>query len=99
MSCAKHGLDTKVDGVNIFEIASELVKLSRDGLKARQKGDAQGTLKNEVNLLELLFQNIKIKKAPANRLVKPYASSWKLNLNKVYRDAGFYQTCLQFISL
>lgn len=91
VNCAKDGLNAKVNGISIFEVASELVQLARDGLIAREYGNAQGTVENEVYFLEPLFQNIKNKQSSADRLIKLYESSWKLNLNEVYRHASFYQ--------
>ena len=73
-STPKEGLDCRVGSHNVFEIAKEAVRISSEGLKRRERIDSNGN--DEQIYLTPLFETIKNKESPADKLLRKYNNEW-----------------------
>jgi glutamate--cysteine ligase len=81
------GLQAKVDGINMHDVAREVVAISHAGLKARAKPGAGGMVADETHFLNALHETIETGKTPADELMDHYTGDWNGDLKKIY--SGF----------
>ena len=81
------GLQAKVDGINMHDVARKVVAISHAGLKARAKPGAGGMVADETHFLNALHETIETGKTPADELMDHYNGDWNGDLKKVY--SGF----------
>ena len=83
------GLQAKVDGVRMHDIAREAVALSEQGLKARARSGAGGMVPDETHFLNALKESIETGKVPADELLEDYNGKWKGDLSRIYADYSY----------
>jgi len=83
------GLQAKVTGINMHDIAREAVALSEAGLKARAKTGAGGMVPDETHFLNALKESIETGKVPADELLEDYHDKWGGDLSRVYADYSY----------
>ena len=86
-STPKEGLDCRVGSHNVFEIAKEAVRISSEGLKRRERIDSNGN--DEQIYLTPLFETIKNKESPADKLLRKYNNEWNKDIMKIYENCLF----------
>ncbi len=83
------GLQAKVDGINMHDLAREVVAISHAGLKARAKPGAGGMVADETHFLNALHETIETGKTPADELLDHYNGDWNGDLKKIYSDFSY----------
>jgi glutamate--cysteine ligase len=83
------GLQAKVDGINMHDVAREVVAISHAGLKARAKPGAGGMVADETHFLNALHETIETGKTPADELMDHYNGDWNGDLKKVYSGLSY----------
>ena len=83
------GLQAKVDGINMHDLAREVVAISHAGLKARGKPGAGGMVADETHFLNALHETIETGKTPADELLDHYNGDWGGDLKKIYGDFAY----------
>ncbi len=83
------GLQAKVTGINMHDIAREAVALSEAGLKARARAGAGGMVPDETHFLNALKESIETGKVPADELLDDYHGKWKGDLNRIYAEYSY----------
>ena len=83
------GLQAKVDGVRMHDIAREAVALSEQGLKARARSGAGGMVPDETHFLNALKESIETGKVPADELLEDYNGKWQGDLSRIYADYSY----------
>ncbi len=83
------GLQAKVTGINMHDIAREAVALSEAGLKARARAGAGGMVPDETHFLNALKESIETGKVPADELMDDYNGKWNGDLNQIYADYSY----------
>ena len=83
------GLQAKVTGIDMHEIAREAVALSSAGLKARAREGAGGMVPDESHFLGALEESVETGKVPADELLEAYYGPWNQDLTRIY-DAFSY---------
>jgi len=78
------GLQAKVDGINMHELAREVVTISEAGLKARARSGAGGMVPDETHFLNALKDSLETGKTPADELLEQYYGDWDGDLTKIY---------------
>ncbi|MDC3401563.1 glutamate--cysteine ligase [Alphaproteobacteria bacterium] len=81
------GLKTKFRNSTVQEIASQLLDLSQQGLRARGKMDSMGA--DEAGFLAPLFKTIRDGKTPADILVEKYHGEWQGDMRRIFVDNAF----------
>ena len=83
------GLQGQVDGINMHELAREVVAISEAGLKARARPGAGGLVPDETHFLNALKDSIETGQTPADELLGKYHGEWGGDLSRIY-DAYAY---------
>lgn len=82
-----NGLNLKIGGHNLLDIARELVKLSRAGLEKRQFLDGAGN--DEGGYLQPLEDIIRENKLPSEKLLHFFYGKWNQKIKKVYSELSY----------
>ena len=83
------GLQAKVDGINMLELAREVVAISEAGLKARARPGAGGLVPDETHFLNALKESIETGQTPADELLGKYNGEWAGDLSKIYDEYSY----------
>jgi glutamate--cysteine ligase len=83
------GLQAKVDGINMHELAREVVAISEAGLKARARPGAGGMVPDETHFLNALKESLESGQTPADELLARYTGDWNGDLSKIYDEYSY----------
>ena len=83
------GLQAKVNGISMHELAREVVAISEAGLKARARPGAGGMVPNETHFLHALHESLESVQVPADELLEKYHGEWGGDLSKIYADYSY----------
>jgi len=83
----KQGLNCVVGKYNVYNLASELIELSLQGLKSRNKLDIEGN--DETKYLNPIIRIMKDKENSADKLIRKYNSEWNKDIMKIYEECVF----------
>ncbi|MDC0135104.1 glutamate--cysteine ligase [Sulfitobacter sp.] len=83
------GLQAKVDGISMLDLARETVALSEAGLKARARSSAGGLVPDETHFLNALKESIQTGKTPADELIDCYNGEWQGDLSQIYSEFSY----------
>ena len=83
------GLQAKVDGISMHDLARECVALSEAGLKARARAGAGGMVPDETHFLNALKESVETGLVPADELLRDYHGDWGGDLSRVYADYSY----------
>jgi glutamate--cysteine ligase len=83
----KEGLNCVVGKYNVYNLASEVIELSLQGLKNRNKLDIEGN--DETKYLRPIIKIMKDKENSADKLIRKYNSEWNKDIMKIYEECVF----------
>lgn len=83
------GLQAKVEGINMHELAREAVAISQAGLQARARPGAGGLVPDETHFLNALHESIETGKVPADELLEHYHGDWGGDIKRVFKDYSY----------
>jgi glutamate--cysteine ligase len=83
------GLQAKVGGISMHELAREVVDIADAGLKARARPGAGGMIPDETHFLNALKETVESGKTPADELLEHYHGDWNGDLSKIYEDYSY----------
>ncbi len=83
------GLAAQTHGVNMLDLAREVVSIAEAGLKARALPGAGGLVPDETHFLNALKESIETGQTPADELLARYHGDWKGDLTQVYADYSY----------
>ncbi|MGJ8595838.1 glutamate--cysteine ligase [Sulfitobacter sp.] len=83
------GLQAKVGGISMHELAREAVAISEAGLKARARSGAGGLVPDETHFLNALKESIETGKTPADELIDCYKGEWNGDLSRIYSEFSY----------
>ncbi|MGR3713455.1 MAG: glutamate--cysteine ligase [Shimia sp.] len=83
------GLQANVNGVNMHDLAREVLAISEAGLKARAMPGAGGLVPDETHFLNALKDSIDSGKVPADELLDRYHGDWNGDLSRIYEDYSY----------
>ena len=78
------GLQANVNGIAMHELASEVVAIAEEGLRARARPGAGGMVPDETHFLNALKDTLANGKTPADELLELYHGEWNRDLTKIY---------------
>ncbi|WP_299921182.1 glutamate--cysteine ligase [uncultured Pelagimonas sp.] len=84
-----HGLQAKVNGIDMHDLAREVVAISEAGLKARAKPGAGGLVPDETHFLNALKESLETGQVPADELLEHYHGDWNGDLSKIYSEFSY----------
>ena len=83
------GLQADTHGVNMMDLAREVVALSDAGLRARAKQGAGGLIPDETHFLNTLKESLDSGKTPADELLEHYHGDWNGDLSRIYAEYSY----------
>ena len=83
------GLQARVDGLDMGEIARQAVAISHAGLKARARPGAGGLVPDETHFLYALQESVESGETPADELLKRYHEDWDKDLSRVFSEYSY----------
>ncbi|WP_291730122.1 glutamate--cysteine ligase [Leisingera sp. F5] len=89
VAASEQGLQAKVGGISMHELAREVVAISESGLKARQKPGAGGLVPDETHFLNALKDSLDSGKVPADELLARFNGAWEGDLNRIYGEFAY----------
>ncbi|VAV91427.1 Glutamate--cysteine ligase [hydrothermal vent metagenome] len=82
-------LQAQVAGVNMHDLAREVVAISHAGLKARARAGAGGLIEDETHFLNALHESIESGQVPADELLAHYHGDWNGDLSRIYEQYSY----------
>ncbi|MEX0305621.1 MAG: glutamate--cysteine ligase [Leisingera sp.] len=89
VAASEQGLQAKVNGISMHELAREVVAISESGLKARHKPGAGGLVPDETHFLNALKDSLDSGKVPADELLERYNGAWGEDLTRIYGEFAY----------
>ncbi len=89
IAASEQGLQAQVDGINMLDLARNVVDIAEGGLKARGKEGAGGLVPDETHFLNALKESIESGKTPADELLDRYNGEWGGDLSRIYQDFSY----------
>jgi glutamate--cysteine ligase len=83
------GLQAKVGGQSMHDIARECIKIAELGLKNRAMPGAGGMVPDETHFLNALKDSVETGKTPADELLEQYHGAWNGDLSKIYGEFSY----------
>ena len=83
------GLDAKVAGQSMRDIAREAVAIAHAGLKARAMPGMGGLVRDETHFLNALQESVETGRTPADELLARYHGDWQGDLTRIYADYSY----------
>ena len=81
------GLHSRLGKLDIYQLASEAISLSKDGLIRRNNLDKNNL--DESYYLKYLEDIVIAKENPADSLMKKFKNSWNEDISKIYENCRF----------
>ncbi len=89
VAASEQGLQAKVNGISMHELAREAVAISESGLKARARPGAGGLVPDETHFLNALKDSLETGKVPADELLERYNGAWEGDLSRIYGEFAY----------
>jgi glutamate--cysteine ligase len=83
------GLQAQAGGINMHDLAREVVAISEVGLKARAMPGAGGMVPDETHFLNALKETVETGKTPADELLDHYHGDWEGDLKRIYAEYSY----------
>ena len=83
------GLQAKVDGIDMLDLAREVLDLSHAGLKARARSGGGGMIPDETHFLDTLRESVETGRTPADELLARYYGDWQGDLSRIYAEYSY----------
>jgi len=84
----REGLQARIRGRSVRELARELLDLAHKGLAARRCLNAAGD--DETGFLRPLFESVEAGRTPAERLLERYHRNWDGQIEPLFREQAYY---------
>ncbi|MCR9108423.1 glutamate--cysteine ligase [Marivita sp. XM-24bin2] len=83
------GLQAEVNGINMHDLAREVLAISEAGLVARARPGAGGLVPNETHFLNALKESVETGKTMADELIDHYHGDWNGDISRIYSEYSY----------
>ncbi len=83
------GIKAKVEGIDMHQLARQVLELSHAGLSARARPGAGGMIKDETHFLNSLQEIVATGITPASELLSKYHGEWNGDLTRIYDEYSY----------
>jgi len=83
------GLQARVNGIDMHDLARQAVAISNVGLKARARTGGGGLIPDETHFLNALNESIESGKTPADELLEHFNGDWNGDLDRIYTEYSY----------
>ena len=87
ISSAKFGLNGRIGKIEINELAKQVLDISFEGLKRRNKLDKKGV--SETQFLDPLFNILEGGETSAEQMLYKFENQWDKNIDKIFENEIF----------
>ena len=84
VASSEQGLQAKVGGISMHDLAREVVSIAETGLRARAQPGAGGLVPDETHFLNALEESLDTGMVPADELLESYEGEWGKDLSRIY---------------
>ncbi|WP_121632591.1 glutamate--cysteine ligase [Tropicibacter alexandrii] len=84
VGAGEQGLQARVGGLSMHDLAREVLDIAEAGLKARAMPGAGGLVPDETHFLNALRESVDSGKVPADELLDHYNGDWGGDLTRIY---------------
>ena len=84
-----HGLQARVGGQRMIDLATRALDISRAGLKARARPGLGGMVADERHFLHALEDSVETGMVPADELLARYRGEWAGDLSRIYDEFSY----------
>ena len=84
-----HGLQARVGGQRMIDLATRALDISRAGLKARARPGLGGMVADERHFLHALEDSVETGMVPADELLARYNGEWAGDLSRIYGEFSY----------
>ena len=84
VAASEAGLQAQVNGINMHDLAREVVAIAKEGLRSRARPGLGGMVPDERHFLHALEESIETGKVPADELLDAYHGEWNGDLSRIY---------------
>ncbi|WP_336096746.1 glutamate--cysteine ligase [Roseovarius sp. CH_XMU1461] len=89
VAASEQALQAKVGGIDMHDLAREVLDISEAGLKARARPGAGGLVADETHFLNALRESVESGQVPADELLEKYNGEWDGDLDRIYPDYSY----------
>ncbi|MBU3261700.1 glutamate--cysteine ligase [Roseovarius sp. PS-C2] len=89
VAAGKDALQAKVGGIDMHDLAREVLAVSEAGLKARGRTGANGMIPDETHFLNALKESMESGQVPADELLEHYNGDWQGDLTRIYKEYSY----------
>ena len=89
VAASVEGLQAKVSGISMIDLAREAVDLSEAGLKARARPGTGGLIPDETHFLNALKDSLEAGQTQADELLAKYEGAWNGDLSRIYEEYSY----------
>lgn len=89
VAAADQGLQGKVDGIDMHDLARQVVDIAEAGLKARARPGAGGLIPDETHFLNALKESIESGLVPADELLERYRGEWGGDISRIFGEFSY----------
>ncbi|MBC6436962.1 MAG: glutamate--cysteine ligase [Rhodobacteraceae bacterium] len=83
------GLQARVNGISMRDLAREALEIAQAGLIARACPGADGLIPDETHFLNALTESVESGQVPADELIARYHADWGGDLTRIYSDYSY----------
>jgi glutamate--cysteine ligase len=85
----RDGLQGVVDGLQLHDLAREVVAIAGAGLKARAVEGEGGLVPDETHFLNALVESVESGRVPADELIARYEGAWEGDASRVFDEYSY----------
>ncbi|RKF12987.1 glutamate--cysteine ligase [Roseovarius spongiae] len=89
VAASESALDARVDGIDMHDLAREVLDIAEAGLKARARPGAGGLIPDETHFLNALRESVDTGQTPADELLSRYHGEWDGDLGRIYDEFSY----------
>jgi glutamate--cysteine ligase len=89
VAASKDALQAQVNGIDMANLARQVLDLSEAGLKARARPGAGGMVPDETHFLNALRESVDSGMVPADELLERYRTDWNGDLGPIYAEYSY----------
>ncbi|MEM9910265.1 MAG: glutamate--cysteine ligase [Pseudomonadota bacterium] len=89
IAASEDALEARVDGIDMKDLAHEVVRIAEAGLKARGRPGAGGLIPDETHFLNALKESLESGQVAADELLAQYHSNWQGDLSRIYAEYSY----------
>lgn len=88
-AAGKNGLQARVNGVLMRDLARQVLDIANAGLQARGRAGNDGMIPDETHFLDTLRESVDSGQVPADEILAHYYGDWQGDLDRLYKEYSY----------